>query len=158
MGIRALSDFAQHVHVQVTLGREGCDRILFIRLLRDFFQHDRDLPPVFIQRFVRVDPVVGGLLAKTSFEAFRFPPGAPLNSQMPMAVAVQRCCELKEYVAAGDAMDFLQRLGHILGREVFHAIGGHNVLERRVRERQREYGAMRKPARHAFITTLGNDL
>ena len=79
------------------------------------------------------------MLAKTRFEAFRFPPGSPFDRQMPMSVAVQRRRELKEHVAAGDAIDFLQRFGHIFGREVFHAVCGHYGLERRVRERQREH-------------------
>ena len=75
------------------------------------------------------------MFTKTGFETLRFPPCTPLYSQMPMPVAVQRCRQLQEYIAASDTIYFLQRIGYIQGRKVFHAICGDNGMKRRVSER-----------------------
>ena len=75
-----------------------------------------------------------------------------------MSVTIERRRELKKHEAAGDAMDFLQRLRHILRCEMFHTVGGHHGLKRRVRERQREHGAMGDPTGHALIAARSHDL
>ena len=71
---------------------------------------------------------------------------------MPMSIAVLCRGEFKEHVATSDAMDFLQGLGNILGSEVLHAIGGHQGMERRVRERQREHRSVGKTTWKPLIT------
>ncbi len=79
------------------------------------------------------------MLAKTGLEAFSLPPSAPFNCQVPMSVAVWCCRDLQKNESAGDAMDFLQRLGHIFRREVFQTVSGRHGLKRCVLERQFEH-------------------